>query len=509
MTAEERRPVLAARIRAERKKRRWDVPEMARRLSRAAGDTRSALTDHDVLVGYVRRWEGARAGISERFRMLYAAAFELAEDDLFGTYSVGHEDNAGAGLPTGGWTQEDNAGLAQMLSASAYPAASPQQIAHEWLVTESPPVCQVRSGRRIGGGLLTEIEARVGSLRQLDDVIGGEDLRDVAAAELVATAALLREASYSEQDGRRLLAAFADLCQIGGWIASDAGVNAVAERRYLTGVRAAFAAGDRSMAANLLSSLSYQVANVGDPRDAVLLALSAQTGAARDVTPLMRALLAERAAWSYARLPGGRGSADCERALGRGGCIRPAHSGRARATVGVLAGPGRDGRHGGPVFHRAGQAAEGRALARFRPRPLRRQPCPRESPLPDVARRDLHPRARTRPGRRRCLQRAGPLASRPLGQEQEPHPARTQPVAALPSQQQRRPRIRRSLPCHGGGLIAQHAALREVYSADTGPRSRRGQVADGFDPHSPGRTPDATHSRDRTPGPARRHGAPG
>lgn len=316
MTAEERRPVLAARIRAERKKRRWDVPEMARRLSRAAGDTRSALPDHDVLVGYVRRWEGARAGISERFRMLYAAAFELAEDDLFGTYSVGHEDNAGAGLPTGGWTQEDNAGLAQMLSASAHPAASPQQIAHEWLVTESPQVCHVRSGRRIGGGLLTEIEARVGSLRQLDDVMGGEDLRDVAAAELVATAALLREASYSEQDGRRLLAAFADLCQIGGWIASDAGEHATAERRYLTGVRAAFAAGDRPMAANLLSSLSYQVANVGDPRDAVLLALSAQTGAAREATPLMRALLAERTAWSYARLPGGRGSADCERALG-------------------------------------------------------------------------------------------------------------------------------------------------------------------------------------------------
>lgn len=94
------------------------------------------------------------------------------------------------------------------------------------------------------------------------------------------------------------------------------------------------------------------------------------------------------------------------------------------------------------------------------PRPLRRQPCPRESPLPDVARRDLHPRARTRPGRRRCHQRTGPLASRPLSQKQEPHPARTQPVAALPSQQQRRPRIRRSLACRSGGLIAQRAACR-------------------------------------------------
>jgi transcriptional regulator with XRE-family HTH domain len=314
MVGEARRAV-AARIRAERKRRRWDVPEMGRQLSRSAGEGRSTLPGHDVLVGYVRRWESARAGISERFRLLYAAALGIPEDDLFATGEV-HPEAGGVGLSAGEWTPERSADLARSLMASAAPVASAERVAHEWLITEPPQVYEVRAGRRIGAGLLAEIEARVGQLRRLDDFVGGEDLGQAVRAELAATADLLREASYSERDGHRLLAAFADLCQIGGWIASDAGEHAVAERRYLTGVRAAFASGDKALAANLLSSLSYQVANVGDARQAVMLARSACTGAAREATPLMRALLAERAAWAYARLPGGQGAGECERALG-------------------------------------------------------------------------------------------------------------------------------------------------------------------------------------------------
>jgi transcriptional regulator with XRE-family HTH domain len=313
--AQEARRAVTARIRAERKRRRWDVPEMARQLSLAAGEGRSTLPGHDVLVGYVRRWESARAGISERFRLLYAAALGIPEDDLFAAAEADPRAG-GVGLPAGMWTQERNADLAQSLTAPPGPAPSPERMAHEWLITEPPQVYEVRAGRRIGAGLVAEIGARAGQLRRLDDFVGGEDLRQVAGAELAATAGLLREASYRERDGRRLLAAFADLCQIGGWIASDAGEHAVAERRYLTGVRAAFAAGDKALAANLLSSLSYQAANLGDARQAVTLARSACTGAGREATPLMRALLAERAAWAHARLPGGQGSGACERALG-------------------------------------------------------------------------------------------------------------------------------------------------------------------------------------------------
>jgi transcriptional regulator with XRE-family HTH domain len=81
--------VWADRIREERRARGWDKPEMARRLAHAAGDARSGLPDHESLLTYVKRWERAVVGISERYRLLYACAFGLDEDDLFGARSTG------------------------------------------------------------------------------------------------------------------------------------------------------------------------------------------------------------------------------------------------------------------------------------------------------------------------------------------------------------------------------------------------------------------------------------
>ncbi|WP_433179463.1 hypothetical protein [Actinoallomurus sp. CA-150999] len=73
----------ADRIRTERKARGWDKPEMARRLARAAGDTRGSLPDHDSLLTYVKRWERGAVGVSERYRLLYSRAFNMAEENLF------------------------------------------------------------------------------------------------------------------------------------------------------------------------------------------------------------------------------------------------------------------------------------------------------------------------------------------------------------------------------------------------------------------------------------------
>lgn len=82
MTADERH--WAARLRTERQAHRWDVPEMARSLAQAAGASRGNLPDHETLVAYVRRWEAGRAGITERYRLLYSIAFGIDERDLFG-----------------------------------------------------------------------------------------------------------------------------------------------------------------------------------------------------------------------------------------------------------------------------------------------------------------------------------------------------------------------------------------------------------------------------------------
>lgn len=69
-------------LRELRRKRRWDVPEMARRLRiAAAGDW---LPDHDALVRMIRRWEreGLNTSRAERYELLYSATFGVRPDEM-------------------------------------------------------------------------------------------------------------------------------------------------------------------------------------------------------------------------------------------------------------------------------------------------------------------------------------------------------------------------------------------------------------------------------------------
>jgi ATP/maltotriose-dependent transcriptional regulator MalT len=101
--------------------------------------------------------------------------------------------------------------------------------------------------------------------------------------------------------GRRLLVAIGELCQLAGWVTGDAGRYALAAHYCSVGIKAAHASNDVPLAANLISTIAYQVSNVGDPCEAVLLAQTAHVGAEHQVTPTTRALLKERLAWAHAR----------------------------------------------------------------------------------------------------------------------------------------------------------------------------------------------------------------
>ncbi|MGH3517327.1 MAG: helix-turn-helix domain-containing protein [Haloechinothrix sp.] len=180
------------------------------------------------------------------------------------------------------------------------PPGDPVRMAHEWLVSDSPTVVQSRSGRQMGACLAGLLEARVIKLRHMDDVIGGGDLFPVVSKELSEVQEVVQSASYSGSIGRRLLTVVGELAQLAGWVASDAGRYAQAQSVYLNGVSAAREAGQRPLAGQLLSSLSYQLANVGSTRDAALLARSAAKGA-DGASPIVRALLMERVAWASAR----------------------------------------------------------------------------------------------------------------------------------------------------------------------------------------------------------------
>jgi len=175
------------------------------------------------------------------------------------------------------------------------------RLVHEWLVVEPPQLVEPRAGRRIGDGLVDRVERRVEQLRYMDDFVGGRDLHDLVVRELRATIGLLKSAAYTDELGRRLLIAVGELCQLAGWVASDAGLRSAAQRYYLAAMRAADSAGDRALAGQAISSLAYQTASADDARTAVVLARSAYEGTRGTATATTQALLLERVAWAHAR----------------------------------------------------------------------------------------------------------------------------------------------------------------------------------------------------------------
>ncbi|WP_424184220.1 helix-turn-helix domain-containing protein [Actinokineospora sp. G85] len=180
------------------------------------------------------------------------------------------------------------------------PRLDPLRMAHEWLARPTPARSHLEAGRQIGTSLVASLEERVVTLRHLDDFVGGRDLLPVVRRELVDAQMVARDARYTDATGRRLLVAVGELAQLVGWVASDAGRYADAEATYLSGVTAAREAGDTALVGQLFSSLAYQMANVGNSADAVLLAQSAMAGA-REAVPAVRTLLGERLAWAHAR----------------------------------------------------------------------------------------------------------------------------------------------------------------------------------------------------------------
>lgn len=249
---------IGARIRALRRARDWTQQRLAEQVNAVSG--RATVTADEV-----KRWERGKRIPQAETRGYIAAALDLPLEAL------------DVALP------------------------DPIRRAHEWLVADTPQQVARTAGRRVGAGLAEQVEARVVELRLLDDHVGGGDLAPAVERELRHTNRILAEASYAEPVGRRLLTASGELAQLAGWTASDAGRFDAAHRLYVGGVDAAEAAGDAPLAANLLSSLSYQMANTGAAADALLLARTAVKGANGAATGAVRALLTERVAWAAAK----------------------------------------------------------------------------------------------------------------------------------------------------------------------------------------------------------------
>ncbi|WP_196942946.1 transcriptional regulator [Streptomyces sclerotialus] len=103
---------------------------------------------------------------------------------------------------------------------------------------------------------------------------------------------LLATCSYTEDTGRRLFRAVADLGSVAGWMSFDAGRHSSAQRLFVAAVHAASEGGDRQLGAHILQCMARQMSHLGHVEDALELVALAQYGARRHASPGTRAVLA-------------------------------------------------------------------------------------------------------------------------------------------------------------------------------------------------------------------------
>ncbi|MEU0405619.1 MFS transporter [Streptomyces sp. NPDC006197] len=179
--------------------------------------------------------------------------------------------------------------LAGSFSVSAY--ATP---ASRWLITPADPSVEREAPRPGAGtglaaaGTAAAEHARVGhsdvaklreaaeDARRWDSKYGGGDWRSSMVPEcLRVDAAPLLLGSYSDEVGRNLFGATAELTRLAGWMAFDTGQQEAAQRYYIQALRLARAAADVPLGGYVLASMSLQATYRGFADEGVDLAQAA------------------------------------------------------------------------------------------------------------------------------------------------------------------------------------------------------------------------------------------
>ncbi|MGH3929775.1 MAG: helix-turn-helix domain-containing protein [Pseudonocardiaceae bacterium] len=154
---------------------------------------------------------------------------------------------------------------------------------------------------RLGGEDVTAWRRRLSRLYELDAEYGGGGVYELALQSLRKVRRLLHRASYSPATGEALQAVNGELTWFAGWLASETGREAEARYWWLEASHFAQRADDNRLLVAAMGSMSRQAYGLGQFREAIDLAQSAQQAAKPWGTPRLRSLLLNREALGHAR----------------------------------------------------------------------------------------------------------------------------------------------------------------------------------------------------------------
>ncbi|MEU2712587.1 MFS transporter [Streptomyces sp. NPDC007205] len=184
-------------------------------------------------------------------------------------------DLAGRRAGSGGIWQS----LAGSFAVSAY--ATP---ASRWLITpaDSSVAREADSAEgsgapiKVGHSDVRKLREAAEDARRWDSKYGGGDWRSSMVPEcLRVEAAPLLLGAYSDEVGRALFGASAELTRLAGWMAFDTGQQEAAQRYYIQALRLARAAADVPLGGYVLASMSLQATYRGFGDEGVDLAQAA------------------------------------------------------------------------------------------------------------------------------------------------------------------------------------------------------------------------------------------
>jgi hypothetical protein len=158
-------------------------------------------------------------------------------------------------------------------------------LANPWLLDPVDRVVDSIDGRRIGHTTITDIESITATRRRMDDAFGGGSLLSAVREDLRVSITLLTRAAYSADVGRRLYAATAEQARLASWLCFDTGRYELAQHYTQMALRAAHAAEDRQIGANVLGFGAAQAGSRGDGVAAEAFSRIALAGGRGTLTP--------------------------------------------------------------------------------------------------------------------------------------------------------------------------------------------------------------------------------
>ncbi|MEV7832105.1 sporulation protein [Streptomyces subrutilus] len=143
-------------------------------------------------------------------------------------------------------------------------------------VAQPPAVPAEPAPQRVGHSDVAKLREAAEDARRWDSKYGGGDWRSSMVPEcLRVDAAPLLLGSYTDEVGRALFGATAELTRLAGWMAFDTGQQEAAQRYYIQALRLARAAGDVPLGGYVLASMSLQATYRDFPEEGVDLAQAA------------------------------------------------------------------------------------------------------------------------------------------------------------------------------------------------------------------------------------------